>query len=112
VRRPPGRSSALGRRLHCLTHALAGATSRSWLRWCADAAAVLPSLSHLVARQGPKYWGMGEDAKAHDAKLDSSATLADTRSALGARWNVVNWPYVEDNYNMATQGTVPVVAST
>jgi len=25
---------------------------------------------------------------------------------------VVNWPYVEDNYNMATQGTVPVVAST
>jgi len=61
---------------------------------------------------GPQVWGMGEGAKARDAKLDSSATLADTRSALGARWNVVNWPYVEDNYNMATQGTVPVVAST
>ncbi|KAK9833521.1 hypothetical protein WJX81_000999 [Elliptochloris bilobata] len=26
-------------------------------------------------------------------------------------WNVVNWPYVEENYGKATQGVVPVVAS-
>ena len=33
------------------------------------------------------------------------------KSACLLRWNVVNWPYVEDNYNMAVQGMVPVVAS-
>ena len=98
---------------------------------------VLPSPSRLVAASclqpvaesacvhfPRSYWGKGAGAGApaplgqgsgcrgSQSEAHVLLRLADMRSALGARWNVVNWPYVEDNYNMATQGTVPVVAST
>ena len=44
----------------------------------------------------------------------AQTSLVEQRTDKGAgllRWNVVNWPYVEDNYKMAVQGMVPVVAS-